>query len=84
MVHCAKENAMENTQLRLFNAFKRSGFNEGRCYLWMLFSIMEKVCDVSDICKDLSAVRERLARIETKVDIGFVLVIALLVKIAFL
>ena len=47
-------------------------------------SIVEKVSDVSDICKDLSAVRERLARIETKVDIGFVLVIALLVKIAFL
>ena len=73
---------MENTQLRLFNAFKRSGFNEDDAM--DVSSIVEKVSDVSDIRKDLSAVRERLARIETKVDIGFVLVIALLVKIAFL
>jgi len=73
---------MENTQLRLFNAFKRSGFNEDDAM--DVSSIVEKVSDVSDIRKDLSAVRERLPRIETKVDIGFVLVIALLVKIAFL
>ena len=57
---------MEHIQLRLFNAFKRSGFNEDDAM--DIASIVEKVSDVSDIRKDVSDIKVRVAIIETKLD----------------
>ena len=76
---------MEHIQLRLFNAFKRSGFNEDDAM--DIASIVEKVSDVSDIRKDVSDIKVRMAIVETKLDniqkINWIIVagiISLLVK----
>ena len=80
---------MEHIQLRLFNAFKRSGFNEDDAM--DIASIVEKVSDVSDIRKDVSDIKIKIAVVETKLDniqkINWIIVagiISLLVKEIFI
>ncbi len=75
---------MQNTQLRLFNAFKRSGFNDDDAM--DVSSIVEKVSDVSDIRKDVSDIKSDISGIKTELlyirVIGLV-ILGLLIKIVF-
>jgi len=75
---------MDSIQLRLFNAFRRGGFNENDAM--DVSSIVDKVSDISDIRKDVSDIKAEIKGIQTELLylrlIGLV-IIGLLVKIAF-
>lgn len=60
---------MHSTQLRLFNAFKRSGFNEDDAM--DVSSIVEKVSDVTDIRKDVSDIKAELANFKASTKTVF-------------
>ena len=76
--------ALQNTQLRLFNAFKRSGFNEDDAM--DVAGIVEKVSDVSDIRKDVSDIRAELSGIKTELiylRVIALVIVTLLLKLVF-
>ncbi len=75
---------MENIQLRLFNSFKRSGFNENDAM--EVATIVEKVSDINDIRKDVSDIKSTLTGIEKELlylRVAMIIIIALLIKQVF-
>ncbi len=75
---------MENIQLRLFNSFKRSGFNENDAM--EVATIVEKVSDINDIRKDVSDIKSTLTGIEKELlylRVAMIIIITLLIKQVF-